>query len=77
MTGRHSPQSYIARAESTLSEARILIQASAVRGTCNRAYYAMFYAVHAALFALGIEGLTRQGMSVAETSRRPGQGRAD
>lgn len=49
----------MARAESTLSEARILIQAAAVRGACNRAYYAMFYAAHAALFALGIEDLTK------------------
>jgi uncharacterized protein (UPF0332 family) len=59
MTSRHSPKSYIAKAETALSEARILIRASAVNGPCNRAYYAMFYAAHAALFALGIEGLTR------------------
>lgn len=59
MTGRHSPRSYIAKAESALSEARILIRASTVNGPRNRAYYAMFYAAHAALFALGIEGVTR------------------
>jgi uncharacterized protein (UPF0332 family) len=28
-------------------------------GACNRAYYAMFDAAHAALFALGIEGLAK------------------
>jgi len=45
MTGRHSPRSYIAKAESALSEARILIQASTVNGPCNRAYFAMLYEV--------------------------------
>lgn len=57
MTSQSLPSSYMGRAESTLSEARILIQAAAVRGACNRACYAMFHAAHAALFALGIEGL--------------------
>lgn len=59
MTRRHSPQSYIAKAEKALSTARLLLQAEDADGACNRAYYAMFDAAHAALFALGIERLTR------------------
>ena len=59
MTRRHSPRSYIAKAEKALSTARLLSQAGDPDGACNRAYYAMFDAAHAALFALGIESLTR------------------
>lgn len=59
MTRRHSPQSYIVKAEKALSTARLLSQAEDPDGACNRAYYAMFDAAHAALFALGIEALSR------------------
>jgi uncharacterized protein (UPF0332 family) len=59
MTRRHSPQSYIAKAGKALSTARLLLQAEDPDGACNRAYYAMFDAAHAALFALGIEALSR------------------
>jgi uncharacterized protein (UPF0332 family) len=37
------------QARDTLEEAQILLDASAVRGTVNRAYYAMFYALLALL----------------------------
>jgi uncharacterized protein (UPF0332 family) len=37
------------QAHDTLEEAQILLDASAVRGTVNRAYYAMFYALLALL----------------------------
>lgn len=39
----------IQQAHETLHEARILLEESAFRGTVNRAYYAMFYAVLALL----------------------------
>ncbi len=39
----------IQQAHDTLEEAQILLDASAVRGTVNRAYYAMFYALLALL----------------------------
>ena len=51
-------QSYLRKAEAALSAARLLLQAKDGDGACNRAYYAMFDAAHAALFALGVEGMT-------------------
>ena len=59
MTRRHSPRTYLTKAEKALSTAHLLVQAQDADGACNRAYYAMFDAAHAALFALGIEGLTK------------------
>lgn len=59
MTRRHSPQSYIDKSEKALSTARLILQAEDPDGACNRAYYAMFDAAPAALFALGIEGLNK------------------
>jgi uncharacterized protein (UPF0332 family) len=59
MTRRHSPKTTITKAEKALSTAHLLVQAQDADGACNRAYYAMFDAAHAALFALGIEGLVR------------------
>ncbi len=56
MTGRQLPQSYMRKAERALSTARLSLQDTDADGACNRAYYAMF---DAALFALGIEGLTK------------------
>ena len=53
-----SAQSYLRKAEAALSAARLLSQAKDGDGACNRAYYAMFDAAHAALFALGVEGMT-------------------
>jgi uncharacterized protein (UPF0332 family) len=42
------------QARETLREAEILLNESALRGTINRAYYAMFYAVLALLSARGM-----------------------
>jgi uncharacterized protein (UPF0332 family) len=50
-----SPKSYIRKAESALSGARVLLQSGDSDGACSRAYYAMFDAAHAALFALRAE----------------------
>lgn len=47
------------KAEETLSAARRNLQAHDANTACDRAYYAMFNAAHAALFALGVEGLGR------------------
>lgn len=58
MTGGHSLQTYLRKAERALSAARLLLHADDADGACNRAYYAMFDAAHAALFALHVEGLT-------------------
>ena len=52
-----SSHSYLRKADDALSAARLLLQAQNGDGACNRAYYAMFDAAHAALFALGVEGL--------------------
>ena len=38
-----------------MSGAQLLLNAGDTEGACNRAYYAMFDAAHAALFALGVE----------------------
>ena len=50
-----SSQSYLRKADAALAAARLLLQAGDGDGACNRAYYAMFDAAHAALFALGAE----------------------
>ena len=47
--------SYMWKAERALSEAVLLLQAGKTEGACNRAYYAMHDAAHAALFATGFE----------------------
>lgn len=47
-----TPASYMAKAERALSGARILLQNDDNEGACNRAYYAMFDAAHAALLAV-------------------------
>ena len=52
------PKTYLAKAEAALSGARLLLQSGDADGACSRAYYAMFDAAHAALFALGVEQLT-------------------
>ncbi len=59
MTGRHSPKTYISKAERALATARLTLQAHDGDGACDRAYYAMFNAAHAALFALGAESNAR------------------
>jgi uncharacterized protein (UPF0332 family) len=45
------------KAERALKTARLLLKSDDADGACNRAYYAMFDAAHAALFALGVEGI--------------------
>lgn len=58
MNGGPSPATYIAKAKAAVSEAQLLLVAGYTDGACSRAYYAMFDAAHAALFSLGIEGVT-------------------
>lgn len=48
-------KTYIAKAEVALSGARLLLNSGDTDGACSRAYYAMFDAAHATLFALGAE----------------------
>ncbi len=43
------------KAKAALLAAKLLLQAGDADGACNRAYYAMFDAAHAALFALDAE----------------------
>jgi uncharacterized protein (UPF0332 family) len=52
------PASYMRKAEAALVGARLLLKAGDTDGACSRAYYAMFDAAHAALFALGAEDAT-------------------
>ena len=53
-----SSKSYIRKAERALAGARVLLKSGDADGACNRAYYAMFDAAHAALFALQAEDIT-------------------
>jgi uncharacterized protein (UPF0332 family) len=46
---------YMEKAERALASARVLVEAGDPEGACNRAYYSMFDAAHAVLFALGHE----------------------
>jgi uncharacterized protein (UPF0332 family) len=46
---------FLEKADRALDAAKTLIEAKSAEGACNRAYYAMFDAAHAALFALRIE----------------------
>ncbi len=48
------PDDYLRKANRTLAAARLLLSNGAVEDACNRAYYAMFAAAHAALRASGI-----------------------
>jgi uncharacterized protein (UPF0332 family) len=52
------PKTYLRKAEAALSGARLLLGADDTDGACSRAYYAMFDAAHAVLFALGAEAIT-------------------
>jgi uncharacterized protein (UPF0332 family) len=45
--------SYLRKAERALAAARILLRENETEGACNRAYYAMFDAAHAALWIVG------------------------
>ncbi len=48
-----SPSAYLAKAERALASARLLLADDDREGACNRAYYAMFDAAHAALLHQG------------------------
>ena len=50
-----TPLAYLAKADRAVASASQLLAASDHDGACNRAYYAMFDAAHAALCALPIE----------------------
>jgi len=68
MTTPLSPQIYMRKADAALSTARLALNAGDGDSACNRAYYAMFDAAHAALFALGVEKIdapfkTHNGLS--------------
>jgi len=45
---------FMAKADRALEEARVLLRAGGYEGVCNRAYYAMFDAAHAALLGSGV-----------------------
>ena len=46
---------YLRKADTALSTARLLLKTGDTDGACNRAYYAMFDMAHAALHAAGVE----------------------
>jgi uncharacterized protein (UPF0332 family) len=48
-----TPDEYLRKAERALASARLLLQDGDNEGACNRAYYAMFDAAHAALLRHG------------------------
>ena len=48
------PDAYMRKAERTLRAARAMLRDQDSEGACNRAYYAMFNAAHAALLAADI-----------------------
>ena len=58
MTDGASAAAYLAKAERCLASARALLGLADSEGAVNRAYYAMFDAAHAALWALGLESET-------------------
>ena len=47
-----TPQDYLQKASRALSSAKLLLEDGDTEGACNRAYYAMFDAAHAALLRL-------------------------
>ena len=48
-----SPEEYMAKAKRAIASAKILLDDGDIDGACNRAYYGMFDAAHAALLAVG------------------------
>lgn len=48
-----SPGDYLLKATRAMASARLLLEAGDSEGACNRAYYAMFDAAHAALIHAG------------------------
>ncbi len=47
-----TPEEYMAKAIRAISSAKILLDDGDIDGACNRAYYAMFEAAHAALLVV-------------------------
>lgn len=52
MTSQAETTIYIGKAQRALAAARLLLDSSDPEGACNRAYYAIFHAAHAALSAV-------------------------
>jgi uncharacterized protein len=50
-----TPEDYLAKARRATASAHLLLEGGDLVGAANRAYYAMFYATHAALAHAGIE----------------------
>lgn len=48
-----TPDEYLVKATRALASAKLLMADGDLEGACNRAYYAMFDAAHAALLRLG------------------------
>jgi len=55
MSSAITPAAYLEKAKRALASARLLLEAEDTEGACNRAYYSMFDAAHAALLAVGEE----------------------
>ena len=55
MTVPDTPASYLRKARRALEAARALLDLGDTEGACNRAYYAMFDAAHAALWTAGVQ----------------------
>ena len=55
MTPPDMPASYLRKSRRALQTAQSLIELGDTEGACNRAYYAMFDAAHAALWAAGAQ----------------------
>jgi len=51
LSSAFTPAKYLVKAEHALRAARLLCDAGEIEGACNRAYYAMYDAAHAALLA--------------------------
>jgi uncharacterized protein (UPF0332 family) len=54
VTNQFTPSALMIKADRACASSRVLLNIGDVDGACNRAYYAMFDAARAALFASGI-----------------------
>ena len=64
-----SPKTYIRKAERALVGASVLLKTGDADGACNRAYYAMFDAAHAALFHFAPRISLRRSRRITVLSR--------
>jgi hypothetical protein len=71
---RRNAAAELERADTCLSEARQLQQASLPYGAASRAYYAVFHAARALLFSIGIEAGSHKGVvaMIGDHFVRPG-----